>query len=369
MKNVIKKRIIQTLILSIIPLGLFVCLYKIASAEDLSSLLRGRILLQVESHGEAWYINPVDSKRYFLGKPEDAFNLMRTLGLGVSNVDFAKFNGFSPRSLAGRILLKVQDKGQAYYVNPVNLKLYYLGRPADAFAVMRNLGLGITNSNLEKITAKIEPTLIGGQKDQYGCLSAAGYSWCPSTSKCQRMWEEYCLEYKEQYRGNQTATTTETKGESTTTDNVIATTTEPSTTATSSTNNTETSSTTNKFLANYFRNDNLIGDTVLSKYEDAINYDWGRSRGPDGVGRSTNFSARWIGNFIFDSAKYKFTATFDDGMNVYIDGEKIISSWRDNVITKTMDKEVDMTAGLHEIKVEYYKLTDFGVAKFNWEKI
>jgi hypothetical protein len=41
---------------------------------------------------------------------------------------------------------------------------------------------------------------IGGDKDEYGCLIAAGYQWCPSTEQCQRMWEEYCEEYKEQFK-------------------------------------------------------------------------------------------------------------------------------------------------------------------------
>jgi hypothetical protein len=44
--------------------------------------------LQVEKNGEAWYINPNDLKRYFLGRPTDAFNIMRTLGLGISNANF-----------------------------------------------------------------------------------------------------------------------------------------------------------------------------------------------------------------------------------------------------------------------------------------
>lgn len=43
--------------------------------------------------------------------------------------------------------------------------------------------------------------LIGGDKDEHGCLGSAGYQWCPSQEKCLRMWEEYCEEYKEQYRG------------------------------------------------------------------------------------------------------------------------------------------------------------------------
>jgi len=45
--------------------------------------------------------------------------------------------------------------------------------------------------------------LIGGDKDEQGCLIAAGYGWCPSTGKCQRMWEEYCEEYKDQFRGGE----------------------------------------------------------------------------------------------------------------------------------------------------------------------
>ncbi|MFA6254617.1 MAG: eight-cysteine-cluster domain-containing protein [Patescibacteria group bacterium] len=48
--------------------------------------------------------------------------------------------------------------------------------------------------------------LIGGQKDEHDCLTAAGYSWCPSQQKCMRMWEEYCPDYADQYRGDNKAT-------------------------------------------------------------------------------------------------------------------------------------------------------------------
>ncbi|MBN2101254.1 MAG: hypothetical protein JW716_00085 [Candidatus Aenigmarchaeota archaeon] len=34
--------------------------------------------------------------------------------------------------------------------------------------------------------------LIGGDKDEHGCLIAAGYSWCESKQKCLRTWEEEC---------------------------------------------------------------------------------------------------------------------------------------------------------------------------------
>jgi len=122
--------------------------------------LSGRILLQVESHGEAWYVNPLSNERYYLGRPDDAFSLMRRFGLGVKTTELNIFlANTAPIRLSGRILLQVEDKGQAYYVNPVNLKLYYLGRPSDAFNVMRELGLGITNHNLAQISIAFDSQL------------------------------------------------------------------------------------------------------------------------------------------------------------------------------------------------------------------
>lgn len=34
--------------------------------------------------------------------------------------------------------------------------------------------------------------IIGGDKDEGGCLIGAGYSWCESKQKCLRVWEEKC---------------------------------------------------------------------------------------------------------------------------------------------------------------------------------
>ncbi|MFH0892426.1 MAG: Gmad2 immunoglobulin-like domain-containing protein [Candidatus Falkowbacteria bacterium] len=113
--------------------------------------LSGRILLQVEAHGEAWYVYPVNRLRYYLGRPADAFRIMRELGLGVSESDYDRFKDNAPSRLLGRILLRVQAHGEAYYVDPVSHDLIYLGRPDDAFRIMREEGLGITNANLSRM--------------------------------------------------------------------------------------------------------------------------------------------------------------------------------------------------------------------------
>ncbi|KKR31831.1 MAG: Copper amine oxidase domain protein [Candidatus Falkowbacteria bacterium GW2011_GWF2_39_8] len=116
--------------------------------------------MNVESKGEAWYVNPVNHQRYSLGRPDDAFRVMRQLGLGISEIDFQKIAQAGmpiagdlsiARRLSGRIIIETEKNGEAWYVNPLDLKKYYLGRPSDAFQIMRKLGLGITRTNLAKI--------------------------------------------------------------------------------------------------------------------------------------------------------------------------------------------------------------------------
>lgn len=50
---------------------------------------KGRVLLQMEGKGEAWYVNPKDGKRYFLGIPSEAVKALEGLQVApnpVSNV-------------------------------------------------------------------------------------------------------------------------------------------------------------------------------------------------------------------------------------------------------------------------------------------
>jgi len=36
--------------------------------------------------------------------------------------------------------------------------------------------------------------IVGGDKDEHGCIGSAGYSWCERKNKCLRVWEEPCYE-------------------------------------------------------------------------------------------------------------------------------------------------------------------------------
>lgn len=36
------------------------------------------------------------------------------------------------------------------------------------------------------------PPIVGGDRDEHGCIGSAGYQWCENKNKCLRIWEEPC---------------------------------------------------------------------------------------------------------------------------------------------------------------------------------
>ncbi|HNX10791.1 MAG TPA: L,D-transpeptidase family protein [bacterium] len=120
-------------------------------ADNLTSELSGKILLDVDNKGEAWYVYPGDLHRYYLSTAEDAYNIMRNLSLGISNDNFSAVASSTPDKLKGFILLKTEDVGKAYYVNPSDKTLLYMPDAAAAFELMRQYSLGITNQDLQAI--------------------------------------------------------------------------------------------------------------------------------------------------------------------------------------------------------------------------
>ena len=53
--------------------------------------------------------------------------------------------------------------------------------------------IGIVTLDVEEFNNQIERgRVIGGDRDEGGCLIDAGYSWCEVKNKCLRIWEEPC---------------------------------------------------------------------------------------------------------------------------------------------------------------------------------
>jgi hypothetical protein len=122
-----------------------------------------------------------------------------------------------------------------------------------------------------------------------------------------------------------------------------------------------------KWTANFWNNKDLSGTPVLTRWDQTINFDWGHGS-PDPKVNDDNFSARWERNVYFDEGNYRFDATMDDAMRVWIDGVKIIDSWTDSQ-EHTISRDYYMTQGDHNIQVDYYEAGGVAIAKFNWQPI
>ncbi|MFZ0547748.1 MAG: PA14 domain-containing protein [Candidatus Promineifilaceae bacterium] len=119
------------------------------------------------------------------------------------------------------------------------------------------------------------------------------------------------------------------------------------------------------WTARYWNNKTLSGDVVLQRNESNVNYDWGPNSPAPGVIGDDNFSVYWKRVVNFSAGNYRFTATMDDGMRVWVDDVLIIDSWWDSQV-HSMSKDVYLYAGDHKIEIRYYEVGGQAVAKFSW---
>lgn len=120
--------------------------------------------------------------------------------------------------------------------------------------------------------------------------------------------------------------------------------------------------------AKYWNNITLSGDPVLQRTESELNYDWGQSSPAAGIVNESGFSARWERRINFAAGNYRFTATMDDGMRVWVDEVLIIDSWTDSQV-HSLSHDLSLSAGDHTVKVKYYDVGGAAVAKLSWAAI
>ena len=108
-----------------------------------------------------------------------------------------------------------------------------------------------------------------------------------------------------------------------------------------------------QFRAEYFNNDTLSGTPTFTRCESAINYNWGNGGPGNGI-PNDYFSVRWTGRFTYAAASSTFTTRSDDGVRVWVDNVVLIDRWTDHPpMTDTGTRT--LTAGDHDVKVEYYE--------------
>jgi len=117
---------------------------------------------------------------------------------------------------------------------------------------------------------------------------------------------------------------------------------------------------TGEYLARYWSNQTLSGLPVLSRCEASINNDFGTGS-PPGV-PADGFSARYEGRINFEAADYEFALTGDDGVRLWVDGNLVIDRWVNQAAT-TYRATRAMTAGVHDVRVDYYEASASAVVR------
>ncbi len=118
------------------------------------------------------------------------------------------------------------------------------------------------------------------------------------------------------------------------------------------------------YRAEYFNNQNLSGSPVLVRDETSINYNWGHGS-PAAQVPVDHFSARWTANLSLTPGRYRFSATSDDGVRVWVNNQLIIDAWFDRP-ARTFTGEYDVGAGSIPVRVEYYENTNLAEMRFSY---
>jgi hypothetical protein len=121
----------------------------------------------------------------------------------------------------------------------------------------------------------------------------------------------------------------------------------------------------NGLLGMYYTSKTLNG---LPQYriDPNINFNWGQGSPMTSI-INDNFSARWIGYVMPQySETYKFYATADDGVRVWVNDKLIIDAWKDQWSTTYTGNIFLLANHKYAIRVEYYEHSGTASINLKW---
>lgn len=120
----------------------------------------------------------------------------------------------------------------------------------------------------------------------------------------------------------------------------------------------------------FFNSNNLTGPSTNVGGINGLNFNWGTGvpivNGVAVAGMPVdNFSVRFSSTQNFQAATYTFTVSSDDGVRVLIDGQNVLDRFIGRALTTDTFQRA-MTAGPHNITVEYFEGIDNAILQMQW---
>ncbi|WP_055531711.1 fibronectin type III domain-containing protein [Streptomyces graminilatus] len=120
------------------------------------------------------------------------------------------------------------------------------------------------------------------------------------------------------------------------------------------------------YTRQFFANTTFSGTPKRTDCDTTIAENWGANAPATGLPKD-NFGVRWTVTRDFGSGgPFTFTATAQDGIRVYVDGQAKVNLWTNVTTTRTKTVDVTIPSGRHTLRVDYAAWTGNANAAFTY---
>jgi uncharacterized protein YraI len=123
----------------------------------------------------------------------------------------------------------------------------------------------------------------------------------------------------------------------------------------------------NAWRGEYYPNRSLTPPALFERYDANIDFDWGSGSPGSGL-PNDNFSVRWTRSLYLEGGTYRFYAVADDGVRLWVNGDRLIDQWRETSAT-TYSAERTLASGYHTLRVEYFEALQRARIRIWWERV
>jgi len=122
-------------------------------------------------------------------------------------------------------------------------------------------------------------------------------------------------------------------------------------------------------LGKYYNNQKFAGKPEIVRKDREVDFNWGNDSPHESI-TADSFSVEWTGELgpIPQSGEYTIFTETDDGVRLWIEGEKVIDKWIQQGPT-TYDHKITLEKGKkYKIRMQYFEKGGGAVARLTWQK-
>lgn len=126
--------------------------------------------------------------------------------------------------------------------------------------------------------------------------------------------------------------------------------------------------TASRWQGEYFNTIDLAGAPALVRSDTDLNFDWGNGSPAPGIVNSDQFSVRWTRQVNLPAGRYRFTATVDDGVRLWVNDQLIVDRWQVHSVTPYTG-EIFVNGGTVPVRMEYFEADGLATARLTWAQV